>query len=117
MLNIPLDEFGETSDIVLTMVSLLDKYDRDYINDAMDDALEFIMERDFSCYDCEVNTSEINEYYMVNFDLWNSVATNGMLCIGCLERRIGRQLVSSDFIDAPINKMGGSARMKSRLTA
>lgn len=57
-----------------------------------------------ACTDCNTNTREAHEYYMVNFDLWRaSGAGEGMLCIGCLEDRIGRQLVPGDFIDAPIN--------------
>jgi len=59
------------------------------------------------CVDCRVNTDEIAEYYMVQFDLWESAGMDpdgGMLCIGCLEERLGRELVGADFLDAPINK-------------
>jgi hypothetical protein len=31
--------------------------------------------------------------------LWSS----GFLCIGCLEKRLGRELTAEDFVDAPIN--------------
>ena len=56
----------------------------------------------FDCVDCWIDTSD--EYYMVNDFLWLDYgAGDGMLCIGCLEQRIGRLLVWSDFIDAPIN--------------
>lgn len=76
--------------------------------------------KDFECVDCDVNTHYINEYYMVQFSLWNSVMESqntGMLCIGCLEDRIGRTLATEDFIDAPINYgfFGWSDRMKDRL--
>jgi hypothetical protein len=83
----------------------------------------------FNCKDCMVNTSDIGEFYMVQFELWASLfgetykpewhepfgATRdpdyreyaekckGMLCIGCLEHRLGRKLKPSDFLDAPIN--------------
>jgi hypothetical protein len=41
-----------------------------------------------------------------------------MLCIGCLEQRLGRLLTKDDFTDAPVNSiwMGvGSTRLKNRL--
>jgi hypothetical protein len=83
----------------------------------------------FECMDCRVNTSDIGEFYMVQFELWASLfgetykpewhepfgATRdpdyreyaekckGMLCIGCLEHRLGRRLVEDDFNAAPIN--------------
>lgn len=62
----------------------------------------------FVCMDCRVDTSAINEYYMVNDSLWKVVTTkrhdsDGMLCIACLEARIGRKLVPADFTAAPIN--------------
>jgi hypothetical protein len=47
---------------------------------------------------------------MVDDDLWYSATdelntpTDIMLCIGCLENRIGDKLVASDFPDLPINR-------------
>ena len=52
----------------------------------------------------------------------------GYLCIGCLERRLGRELVLADFTDVPVNRLGPgpdgayyewhyrSARLRNRLT-
>lgn len=60
----------------------------------------------FICDDCGVNTSEIHEYYMVHDDIWRSVAGDsleGMLCIGCLEDRLGRRLTAEDFTDCILN--------------
>lgn len=75
---------------------------------------------EFNCLDCQQNTSVLNEYYMVNFSLWIQCVPEdeGMLCIGCLETRLGRQLVSTDFIEAPINDgtfMPHSERLSSRI--
>lgn len=59
------------------------------------------------CMDCGVNTSPsaggagVEEYYMVSDELWTF--GDGFLCIGCLEKRIGRRLVLSDFIIAAVN--------------
>jgi hypothetical protein len=59
----------------------------------------------FWCLDCPLNTKELLEYYNVHDNIWNSVASpnDGMLCIGCLENRLGRRLSRNDFSDAPIN--------------
>ena len=44
------------------------------------------------------------EHYMVREKVWAAAGLmNGFLCVGCLERRIGRLLVPSDFTKAPIN--------------
>lgn len=61
---------------------------------------------DWSCLDCQSDTQDILEYYMVHDDLWESTGLglgDGLLCIGCLECRLGRELQSADFTDAPLN--------------
>lgn len=79
------------------------------------------------CLDCGVNTSTnldwpdaIAEYYHVWEDVWfeafgrvwdegapwdekERIIMAGYLCLGCLEARIGRRLVPSDFSDCPVN--------------
>ncbi|QFG12256.1 Hypothetical Protein OBI_RACECAR_152 [Arthrobacter phage Racecar] len=74
--------------------------------------------KEFECMDCPVNTHYIHEYYMVQFDLWYSVVPSGegMLCIGCLEDRLGRELTTEDFIEAPVNYgiFGMSDRFRAR---
>jgi hypothetical protein len=55
----------------------------------------------FRCSDCRVNTDIVGEYYMVSDEVWQSARIDsGMLCIGCLEGRLGRRLVRSDFTEA-----------------
>ena len=51
------------------------------------------------CMDCDVNTQEIGEFYMVDWELWEQAVPGGkgMLCIGCLEARLGRRLEPTDF--------------------
>lgn len=83
---------------------------------------------DFNCWDCTVNTLDIGEYYTVTDDLWelgtiyaandNQCGTDVMLCIGCLENRIGGMLTPDDFPPFPINRgiFGLSARLKNRIT-
>lgn len=58
------------------------------------------------CMDCGWNTRALNEYYRVHDKVWLSVVPNGagMLCISCLEKRLGRMLMREDFsLDTPIN--------------
>ena len=79
--------------------------------------------RKYICADCSVNTLEINEYYSVHNNLWKEAIKiepilnekerkkNGkwtMLCIGCLEQRLGRELTCEDFRkDASVNWSNG----------
>lgn len=71
------------------------------------------------CLDCNEHTGEINEYYMVHDHLWvlNVPEYHGMMCIGCLEDRLGRKLNPEDFTDCPLNqtKDDKSQRLKNRL--
>lgn len=62
-----------------------------------------------TCLDCSVCTYFCcgGEYYTVSNDLWDELVGDtdaGMLCIGCLETRLGRALVSADFSDALLNQ-------------
>lgn len=63
------------------------------------------------------------EWYMVRSEVWEAAANQGgpprILCIGCLEDRIGRRLMPSDFADLPINQPGWAAseRLIDRLGA
>jgi hypothetical protein len=62
----------------------------------------------FECADCEVNTFQepvgISEYYMVLDPIWEEHGVGkGMLCIGCLENRMGRELTPADFNEYPVN--------------
>jgi hypothetical protein len=38
----------------------------------------------------------------------------GCLCIGCLEKRIGRRLKPKDFTDHPFNQLPGTPRLLNR---
>lgn len=82
------------------------------------------------CEDCGVNTFDIDEYYMVKDEIWFSVCDDvyGMLCIGCLEERLGRRLTPTDFMDCKLmdwkvspapwrmkHLEGGSDRLLSRV--
>ena len=72
----------------------------------------------FICLDCGVNTDEIGEYYMLTSEVWKEAVPDltWMLCINCVELRLGRQLWPEDFMDAPLNVMFSimSARLLAR---
>jgi hypothetical protein len=52
---------------------------------------------------------------------WRHVSGQQILCVACLERRLGRRLTRCDFADAPVNDLGNgdyrSDRLIDRLTA
>lgn len=60
------------------------------------------MNKEFLCVDCQFDTFR-NEYYMVKDEIWPIGIFDGMLCIGCLEKKIGRKLTKKDFTDCPVN--------------
>jgi hypothetical protein len=61
------------------------------------------------CHDCRTDTvtrADLGEVYMVHNELWARAGmepNGGFLCIGCLERRLGRRLTPDDFTDCPLN--------------
>jgi len=63
------------------------------------------------CADCGLDTIERGEWFMVHDEIWQQAwghiergnPGRQILCIGCLERRIGRTLMACDFTDAPLN--------------
>ena len=96
----------------------------------------------WSCIDCRVNTapghltreqmeqafatdwtgegitqtySELTEIYLVKAQIWKAAGMEpmgGCLCIGCLEKRIGRTLTPKDFPRKhPLNKMPDTERL------
>jgi hypothetical protein len=82
----------------------------------------------FLCLDCSVDTAELQEYYMLRREVWRGInpptlaapRSEGMLCIGCVEARLGRKLTYEDFLWAPINLhavFNGSERLRDRMGA
>lgn len=72
--------------------------------------------------DCAVDTGKIGEHYFVHTPTWLAAvgSIRGMLCVGCLEKRLGRKLNGDDFTSATINSPLHeikSARLMSRMRA
>ena len=70
--------------------------------------------------DCGRDTGRMREHYYIHDLVWHSVVDTplGMLCVGCLEIRLGRRLDLYDFTSAYINDRANemSDRLRSRLT-
>lgn len=50
------------------------------------------------CIDCKCLPWSIGEDFYVNDKLWKStVPDNGIICIECFEKRLGRKLTKRDF--------------------
>jgi len=57
------------------------------------------------CNDCKIDTTNIGEFYMLKHTIWNSIATKKeILCISCIEKRLKRQLIATDFLDCKLNR-------------
>ena len=67
----------------------------------------------FRCRDCGWDTNSAKpgvrtENYVVHNDVWHQAGMDkmgGNLCVGCLEKRLGRQLHSGDFPAVPVNDL------------
>ena len=77
--------------------------------------------RKWDCVDCSQDTKL--EHFFAKNTVWFDEAKmpeTGMLCVGCLEARIGRTLCANDFTDAHINdprRYSKTVRLVNRLTA
>jgi hypothetical protein len=74
----------------------------------------------FICLDCGIDTSKHNELYMLVDETWKLTGLGkvGMLCVGDVEKRIGRRLTASDFNDSYLNNFrtnSKSARLVERM--
>ena len=64
----------------------------------MEERKEIQSDRSSLCKQCGVDTWKIHEYYMVIDEIWSQATEgDGILCIGCLEKGLGRKLESKDF--------------------
>lgn len=84
-----------------------------------------------ACDDCTLDVTPFDEdgrpiegaweWYLVRDEIWKAASGNRepprILCVHCLEQRIGRRLIPGDFADLPINAPGvlDSERLRDRL--
>jgi hypothetical protein len=76
----------------------------------------------FLCLDCSTDTGKAGEHYMLVDSTWQltGLGKYGMLCIGCVEQRIGRNLHKADFNNSYLNKPRTgikSARLMNRMSS
>lgn len=59
-----------------------------------------------ACQDCSKHTAG-SDYYMVKHELWAQVHPNlyGMLCLSCLQARLGRRLEEADLLSSVVNDL------------
>ena len=60
------------------------------------------------CEDCGKDCFVGNvDYYMVKHDIWHKYGlgeSRGMLCMSCIEERIGHKLTKDDILDCPLTR-------------
>jgi hypothetical protein len=81
-------------------------------------------DRGHPCSDCGMATTPKPpkdgtwEWYVVHDPVWQTARADArdLLCIGCLERRLDRQLVPQDFPDLQVNELHviDSPRLRAR---
>lgn len=61
-----------------------------------------ILGKNLRCANCAQRT---DDWYMLRDDIWQSIAQPGerYLCLACVSKRLGRELIRSDYADLPIN--------------
>lgn len=78
------------------------------------DEREWLSDTKWWCVDCQIHTGAVGDYYMVQDDMWETHGVgDGMLCLVCLEKRVGRELKADDFTEALVNK--GALTFRSEL--
>lgn len=73
--------------------------------------------RKFLCMDCHQDTGKLNEHYMLIDTTWYQIhnTNKGMLCISCVELRLGRRLTRLDFNTSHVNRMFAGKSMSNKL--
>lgn len=98
----------------MTVLKYTHKINEGFIS-ILDDICIEIINRNYKgwfCHDCSINTFNGNHnYYMVQDKLWEKHGPKeGMLCITCLEKRIGRKLEFEDFTTCILNRQNSHVR-------
>lgn len=90
-------------------------------DDDLDLETERAIRESCRCVDCGADILETGEDYLVHDLVWDATGLEpegGMLCVGCVEKRLGRRLRPEDFPDVYINRIrreGGPPRLRSRM--
>ena len=96
------------------------EFPADFFRTANSDQFLRVLKR-YARFECEACGRFCrDEYYMLRTELWRKVCrSNDILCIGCVEDRLGRKLVPTDFhleeTFASAMQFPPSRRLKQRL--
>lgn len=73
--------------------------------------------RKWLCMDCKQDTGRMGEHYMLVDATWQLAhnSNKGMLCVGCIEKRLGRKLRHQDFNDSHVNRISPGGSKSQRL--
>src|SRR3954467_868134 len=75
--------------------------------------MEQAFARDWNNEGVQQTFDELSEVYTVKAEVWQAAGMEpmaGCLCIGCLERRLGRTLMAKDFMrNDPFSSLPGTA--------
>ncbi len=68
----------------------------------------------WTCNDCGKDCMEDNkDYYMVKHEIWNEHGVGeGMLCMDCMERRMGHKLTKEDILECFVTTIFNSYTSK-----
>lgn len=91
---------AEAADLIRRAIASLPREDAiTFLDGLAEDATNAVIDLRFHCVDCDKDTGG-GEYYMVSDEVWAASGLEphgGMLCLRCLERRIGREINGDDF--------------------
>lgn len=65
--------------------------------------------RGWKCNSCGKDCSKNEkDYYMLTHKLWKKIhpKISGMLCMDCVEEKLGRKLIASDILICPLTVFG-----------
>lgn len=92
----------------LSLTEALEKLQNTEFAEEEIDQLQNIMVRlDFFCKQCGKDTRvDDKDYYMVTHEVWKKHGEGEhMLCIDCLENRLGHKLTKEEILDCFLNRM------------
>jgi len=58
------------------------------------------------CADCGKDTFiDPKDFYMIRFELWDIIGVGGgMLCMDCIEKRVGHALTKNEILPCPLTE-------------
>lgn len=88
--------------IMFVLQLLLNDYEAEDIARVAQDLLD-LYKSQFLCVDCEESVTDKGEFFLVHDELLQEVELEeGLLCVSCFEKRLGRELQYFDFTSAMV---------------